>query len=94
MNLCFFFFFSYFGSVDIQFLSCNLVIFFDDYESDPLSPPEGEATQGERPLDSQVEFSLTLCQPFLYEGCPNGEGGGIRCRSPQERSIIKTYDFP
>ena len=32
-------------------LSCDSVTFFGNYECDPLSPPEGEAMQGERPFD-------------------------------------------
>ena len=38
-------------------ISCDSVTFFGNYESDPLSPPEGEAMQGVRPLDP----------PFLAE---------------------------
>jgi hypothetical protein len=44
------------GSVEILFLSSDLVKFFDNYESDPLSPPEGEATQGGRPLYPRQNF--------------------------------------
>ena len=42
----------------IQFLcfaeilfSCHQVNLCGSYEGDPLSPPKGEATQGEHPLD-------------------------------------------
>jgi hypothetical protein len=31
-------------------LYCDSVTFFGNYECDPLSPPEGEAMQGEVPL--------------------------------------------
>jgi hypothetical protein len=31
--------------------------FIRDYESDPLSPPEGEASQEEHPLDPLHHFS-------------------------------------
>jgi hypothetical protein len=42
-----------FGSVEIL----SLFILFEGNEGDPLSPPEGEAAQGELPLDL---FSLFL----------------------------------
>jgi hypothetical protein len=42
-----------FGSVEILLL----FILLEGDEGDPLSPPEGEATQGEHPLDP---FSLFL----------------------------------
>ena len=31
--------------------SCHTPFFWKGYEGDPLSPPEGEAAQGEHPLD-------------------------------------------
>ncbi len=44
------------GSVEILFSSDSL-LFPDYFEGDPLSPPEGDATQGEYPLD-----------PLLFRG--------------------------
>ena len=66
----------FFGPVEILFLSCDWVIFFDNYESDPLSPPEGEATQGERPLDPPAEFLLTFYGPIPVRGMLERKGGG------------------
>ncbi len=39
------------GPVETGFFPLHLVILGSSYESDPLSPPQGEAAQGERPLD-------------------------------------------
>jgi hypothetical protein len=57
-------------------LSYNPVIFFGIYESDPISPPEGEAMQGERPFDPLflVEFFLTFYGLILYVGDARAAG--------------------
>ncbi len=39
------------------------------YEGDPLSPPEGEAPQGVRPLDPRVK--LKCSNNILAQRCPN-----------------------
>ena len=39
--------------------SCHSQFFWKIYEGDPLSPPEGEADQGENPLDPLI-FLLFL----------------------------------
>jgi hypothetical protein len=42
----------------------NLIVFIflltKKYEDNPLSPPEGEAAQGEHPLDPRFKIWLTL----------------------------------
>jgi hypothetical protein len=45
-----FFFFLKFGSVEILFFPYSFIL-CGSLENNPLSPPEGEATQGEHPLD-------------------------------------------
>jgi hypothetical protein len=59
-------------------------------ENDPLSPPEGEAAQGEHPLDPL--FFRDIFQPYLelsqQGGCPSGGGGSMKSWSPQERLFV------
>jgi len=59
-------------------------------EKDPLSPPEGEAAQGEHPLDPL--FFQDTFQPYQelsqLRGCPSGGGGSMKRWSPQERLFV------
>jgi hypothetical protein len=72
--------------------SCYSPFFLKGYEGDPLSPQEGEAPQGEHPLDPIFTFFPYLKrisrQPpeghrSFYE-CLSG-AGGKGCRSLKER---------
>ncbi len=52
--------FNFFCFAEILF-SCHQVNLSGSYEGDPLSPPEGEATQGGIPLTTAFEiFSSTF----------------------------------
>jgi hypothetical protein len=81
--------------------------FLRNYEGDPLSPPEGEAAQGEHPLDPLLLFPFFSFVEILdYHrlfhqnsewlshrgGCDSGGGAGIS-RSPQERYEIIYQGF-
>jgi hypothetical protein len=48
----------------------------DNYEGDPLSPPKGEATQGEHPLDPHFRCIFHQpCERLSHSGgCPSGGG--------------------
>jgi hypothetical protein len=63
-------------------LSCDSVIFFGNYEGDPLSPPEGEAAQGEYRLDPALSIILADCRffpllPERYRICAPSPNGGL-----------------
>jgi hypothetical protein len=70
--------------------SGNSLILCGSQEGDPLSPPEGEAIQGEHPLTPT--FVKVFHQPSddyrTIGECPGGGGGSTMCRSPQERLLV------
>jgi hypothetical protein len=57
----------------------------------PLSPPVGEAAQGDHPLAPffirRIIFNL-LGVLSQYGGCLGGGGGSTMCWSPQERLLV------
>ncbi|MCX6684559.1 MAG: hypothetical protein NTZ37_07525 [Methanoregula sp.] len=75
--------------------SCNSLILCGSQDGDPLSPPEGEAAQGEHPL--APSFVKVFHQPSddyrNIGGCPSGGGGSTMCWSSQERLLVSLQDF-
>ena len=57
-------------------LSSHSVILYSSYEGDPLSPPKGEATQGEHPLDPFFikEYYFNLIRGIAICGMPQRRG--------------------
>jgi hypothetical protein len=62
--------------------SCYLPALFVTCEGDPLSPPEGEASQGVHPLTPISEDLVALLRLSLIEGCQSDEDGSAKCWSP------------
>ena len=61
----------------------------------PSLPQRGRQRKGSVPLTplfSRIFTNLQRVYPCVG-GRPSGGGGSIRCCSPQERSISKTYNF-
>jgi hypothetical protein len=77
------------GSVEILFCLYSFIL-RGSLENNPLSPPEGEAAQGEHPLDPL--FFRDIFQPYQVlsqQGvCPSGGGGSMKRWSPQERLFV------
>jgi hypothetical protein len=77
------------GSVEILFCLYSFIL-CGSLENDPLSPPEGEAAQGEHPLDPL--FFRDIFQPYQelsqQGGCPSGGGGSMKRWSHQERLFV------
>jgi hypothetical protein len=57
--------FKYLDSVEILFSSDSLLL-LGCLEGDPLSPPEGEAAQGEHPLDPPL-FQRVSIEPIFVK---------------------------
>jgi hypothetical protein len=62
------------------------------WEGDPLSPPEGEAPQGEHPLDPH--FSINLLWAIAMLGDARAAGVEARCAvAPKSDSLVPYKDF-
>jgi hypothetical protein len=76
------------GSVEILF-SPYLFILSSSMENDPLSPPEGEAVQGEHPLDPLfLGYISTLSGIFAIRGMPEQRGRNHEKLELQERLFV------
>ena len=66
-----------------QLLRCKTLsdaLDFPIYEGDPLSPPEGEAAQGVRPLDPRIKLKCSnniLAQRDPDEAAERPQRGGL-----------------
>ena len=77
-GFCHFFIFRFFsrsGSVEILFFVVY-IFYFSYYEGDPLTPPEGEAAQGEHPLDPR--FFINLLRVIAVLGNARAAGAEVR----------------
>jgi hypothetical protein len=71
--------------------SRHSAILCSSYEGNPLSPPKGEAVQGEHPLDPLFFRSIifNLIRGYRNMGDAQVAGAEARClKSPQERLIV------
>jgi hypothetical protein len=73
-------------------LSCDSVYSFSNYECDPLSPPKGEATQGERPLDPLINFHLPSAGLSQRGDAQTSVVDASDAVAPKS-DLDKTYDF-
>ena len=77
------------GSVEILFCLYSFIL-CGILENDPLSPPAGEAAQGEPPLDPLFfrDIFQTYQELSQLGGCPSGGGGSMKRWSHQERLFV------
>jgi len=70
--------------------SCHQVTFCGSYEGDPLSPPKGEATHGEHPLDPPLpRIFINLLKGYRIFGDALAAGAKSMLYSEPPRAIIE-----